>query len=130
MFIRSKSRFTDSLIIGTGTEKKKVAVDIDLIHSARRIRKAREAVAEAQQQALKNPSDASVQQYGQALRSLVAAVFGDAQADALVSFYEGHYDSMLNDIMPYIFKRVVPAMQRASRAHAKEYRNGTRCAAE
>ena len=130
MFIRSKSRFSDTLIIGTGTEKKKVTVDIDLIHSARRIRKARETVAEAQQQALKDQSPAAVQQYGQALRSLVAAVFGDKQADELVSFYEGHYDSMLNDIMPYIFKRVVPAIQRASKAHARQYRKGTHRAAE
>ncbi len=121
MFVRSKSRFSDSLTISTGASKKKIRVDLDLIHSAQQIIKAREKVAEAQQEALKNPSAAATEKYGQALRFLVASVFGEKQSDELITFYEGHYDSMLNDIMPYIFKRVVPAVQRASKARARAY---------
>lgn len=121
MFVRSKNRFSDSLTIGTGLVKKKIVVELDLLHSAQQIIKAREMVAEAQKEALEAPSASAIEKYGLALRSLVSSVFGEKQADELITFYEGQYDSMLNDVMPFVFKRVIPAINRASKARARAY---------
>lgn len=121
MFVRSKNRFSDSLTISTGLVKKKIVVELDLLHSAQQIIKAREMVAEAQKEALEAPSASAIEKYGRALRSLVSSVFGEKQADELITFYEGQYDSMLNDVMPFIFKRVIPAITRASKARARAY---------
>ncbi|MBQ7845001.1 MAG: hypothetical protein IJ392_02490 [Clostridia bacterium] len=119
-FYKSKTRFSDTLTLSSGVKSLTLHVDLDLVHTAQRMRKAKENLAEAQNNAMDHRSDETAAAYGQALRELICVVFGQEQTDSLLIFYEGRPDSMIEDIMPYILNKIVPMVNKASRKRAKE----------
>lgn len=126
MKIRSRSRFSDELTITSGARSMTLQVDLDLTECAGRLRKAREELAEAQDAAVQHPSEAANKAYGQALRRFIAVIFGAEQTDRLVDFYEGQPRSLIGDVMPYIFRRIVPLVQAASRRRMRQIRREAR----
>lgn len=124
MKIKSSSRFSDELTISSGVKSMTLTVDLDLTCAAQALRKAREELAEAQDLALKDP--ACMPRYGLALRSFIAVVFGPVQTEQLLAFYEGQPASLIEDVMPYIFRRIVPLTVSASARRAKELRSTAR----
>lgn len=117
--IRSKSRFSDTVTLTSGTNTLTLHVDLDLTHAAQQMRKAKEVLAEAQAAVLDRQTDETIGVYGMALRGVIAVVFGEEQTDSLLTFYEGRPDSMIEDILPYVLDRVAPMMARASRKRAR-----------
>lgn len=118
--IKSKSRFSDTVTLTSGTNTLTLHVDLDLTHAAQQMRKAREVLAEAQSAVLDRQTDETIGVYGMALRGVIAVVFGEEQTDSLLTFYEGRPDSMIEDILPYVLDRVAPMMARASRKRARQ----------
>lgn len=120
MKIRSKNRFSDTLTITSGTQSMTLLVDVDLNTLAGTMRKAKEVLAEAQNAALAAPSEENMAAMGQALRNLVVCVFGEEQAEQCISFYGDNAESMLEDLMPYILRRIAPMAAKVSAQRRKE----------
>lgn len=118
--IKSKNRLSDTLTVKSGVKTLTLTVDMDLAAAAQALRKAQQEVAEAQKVAIENRTQETAEAYGAALRGLICVVFGEKQTDSLIDFYEGQPQSMLDDLMPYIFRYIVPAVSRASRRRARQ----------
>ena len=56
----------------------------------------------------------SLEAYGQIVMQLLRLIFG-ADADVILSHYEGRYLEMLDHIMPYIFQTIGPELRKLSR---------------
>ena len=56
----------------------------------------------------------SLEAYGQIVMQLLRLIFG-ADADVILSHYEGRYLEMLDHIMPYIFHTICPELRKLSR---------------
>lgn len=59
-------------------------------------------------------TSASAQLYGQAVMALYALVFGEEGARTIEAFHGEDMLSMVSVVNPFIVRRVVPAVQRAS----------------
>lgn len=120
MKIRSRNRFSDSLTITSGAKSMTLTVDVDLLTLAQSMHKAREVLAQAQINATKDPTPESMAAFGQGLKQLVECVFGQEQAEQCIAFYEGNTESMLDDLMPYILRRIAPMAARVSAQRRRE----------
>ncbi|MBQ8555367.1 MAG: hypothetical protein IJ438_05765 [Clostridia bacterium] len=120
MKIRSKNRFSDTLTVTSGKKSMSLAVDVDLLTLSTALRKAKETVAQAQIAAAKEPTEANMAAMGQALQGLIVCVFGEEQAEKCIDFYEGRAESMLDDLMPYILRRIAPMAARISARRRRE----------
>ena len=56
----------------------------------------------------------SLEVYGQTVMQLLRLIFG-ADADVILTHYEGRYLDMLDNIMPYIFHTIGPELRKLSR---------------
>lgn len=56
----------------------------------------------------------SLEAYGNIVMQLLRLIFG-ADADVILSHYEGRYLEMLDHIMPYIFHTIGPELRKLSR---------------
>ncbi len=56
----------------------------------------------------------SLEAYGQVVMQLLRLIFG-ADADVILTHYEGRYLEMLDHIMPYIFQTISPELRKLSR---------------
>ena len=56
----------------------------------------------------------SLEAYGQIVMQLLRLIFG-ADADVILTHYEGRYLDMLDNIMPYIFHTIGPELRKLSR---------------
>ena len=56
----------------------------------------------------------SLEDYGNIVMQLLRLIFG-ADADVILSHYEGRYLEMLDHIMPYIFHTIGPELRKLSR---------------
>ena len=56
----------------------------------------------------------SLEAYGQIVMQLLRLIFG-ADADVILSHYEGRYLEMLDHVMPYIFQTIGPELRKLSR---------------
>lgn len=114
MRIRSKTRFSDTLTISSGAKSMTLLVDVDMQTLAASMRKAKEVLAQAQLDAMQAPTEENLAAMGQAIRQLVVCVFGAEQAERIVDFYDGQPESMLEDIMPYVLRKIAPMAARFS----------------
>ena len=126
MKIRSKNRFSDSLTVTSGAKSMTLTVDVDLMTLAQSMRKAKEVLAQAQINALKDASPENIAAMGQALRNLIVCVFGEEQAEKCITFYEGNPESMLDDLMPYILRKIAPMAARISAQRRRELEKAAR----
>ena len=66
-------------------------------------------------QAAIDPKDEqSLEDYGNIVMQLLRLIFG-ADADVILSHYEGRYLEMLDNIMPYVFHTIGPELRKLSR---------------
>ena len=56
----------------------------------------------------------SLEVYGKTVMQLLRLIFG-ADADVILTHYEGRYLDMLDNIMPYIFHTIGPELRKLSR---------------
>ena len=56
----------------------------------------------------------SLEAYGQIVMQLLRLIFG-ADADVILTHYDGRYLEMLDHIMPYIFQTIGPELRKLSR---------------
>lgn len=126
MKIRSKNRFSDTLTVITGARAMELTVDVDLNTLAASMRKAKEVLAQAQIAAAKEPTQANMAAMGQALRGLVVCVFGEEQAEKCITFYGDNPESMLDDLMPYILRRIAPMAAKVSAQRRRELEKAAR----
>ena len=56
----------------------------------------------------------SLEAYGQIVMQLLRLIFG-ADADVILTHYEGRYLEMLDNIMPYVFHTIGPELRKLSR---------------
>ena len=56
----------------------------------------------------------SLEAYGKIVMQLLRLIFG-ADADVILTHYEGRYLEMLDNIMPYIFHAIGPELRKLSR---------------
>ena len=56
----------------------------------------------------------SLEAYGQIVMQILRLIFG-ADADVILTHYEGRYLEMLDNIMPYIFHTIGPELRKLSR---------------
>ena len=120
--ITRKNKITETLQLchadGTVAETIEVAINVDQMGSG--IYKTDELVGIAQNTLKKDPRDPKlVEEYGNAIIALFRAIFGDENAERIVSFYEGNESEMLLDIFPFLNDVILPAVREAS-AHRKE----------
>ncbi len=126
MKIRSKNRFSDTLTVTSGAKSMELTVDVDLLMLAQSMRKAKEVLAQAQIAAQKDPTEVNMAAFGQGLRGLIVCVFGEEQAEKCIDFYEGNGESMLDDLMPYILRRIAPMAARVSAQRRRELEKAAR----
>lgn len=111
MRIRSKTRFSDTLTLSSGTRKLTLLIDLDLCHALALLQTAGKSLAQLPPV---QDSAARLEDWAQALRSLFEGLFGPAQAGQLLFFYQDDPAAMLEDLLPYILRRIVPAAARCS----------------
>lgn len=126
MKIHSKNRFSDKLTVITGEKALVLTVDLDLQRASQAIRKAREVLAETQLAAMKDPTPEHVEAFGQGLKMLVESVFGEKQAESIINFYEGNGEALLDDLMPYILRKIVPMVTAYSAQRRRELERAAR----
>ena len=54
------------------------------------------------------------------MENLYCAIFGEEQAEKCISFYGDNAESMLEDLMPYILRRIAPMAAKVSAQRRKE----------
>lgn len=109
---------SEKLKITSGDKSMVLHVDLDLSRAVQNVTKCTEMLAEAQNRAMAECSPKNVEAYGQALHALCVGVFGEEQADRLIDFYEDNPEALIEDVMPYIFRRIVPKLRRESKRRA------------
>ena len=114
MFIRSKTHYTDQLTISSGAKKLTLLVDLDLSSAARSFVCARKAIHQARISAQENPSPENMTTLAGTIRDLFICIFGEEQSERLMEFYGDSPASMLNDLSPYILRRIAPLLVRYS----------------
>lgn len=126
MRIHSKNRYSDKLTVTTGEKALVLTVDLDLQRAGQAIRKAREVLAEAQLAAMKEPTPEHMAAFGQGLKMLVESVFGEQQAESILHFYEGNGEALLDDLMPYILRKIAPRVTAYSAKCRRELERAAR----
>ena len=66
------------------------------------------------QVAIDPKDEQSLEDYGNIVMQLLRLIFG-ADADVILSHYDGRYLEMLDHIMPYIFRTIGPELRKLSR---------------
>lgn len=120
--IRRQSKITETLQLchADGTVAETIEVNINVDQLGSRINKAYELVGIAQNTLQRDPHDPKLmEEYGNAIIALFRAIFGDENAEKIISFYEGNESEMLLDIFPFLNDVILPAVREAS-AHRKE----------
>lgn len=111
MFIRSKTRFSDTLTFSSGARKLTLLIDLDLCQALEALQTAGKSLARLPPV---QDSAARLDDWAQALRSLFEGLFGPAQAGQLLSFYQDDPAALLEDLLPYLLRRIIPAAVRCS----------------
>lgn len=105
------------LINEDGTIDSCIHVNVDIDRIANSYRRAELAIAEAEQAVRDSVSDAYTK-YGEAVLQLYTLVFGEEDTERIVSFFDGRYTAMMQDINPFIANVVAPAI----RERLKDYK--------
>ncbi len=111
MFIRSKTRFSDTLTLSSGARKLTLLIDLDLCQTLEVLQTAGKSLAQLPPI---QDSAARLDDWAQALRNLFEGLLGPAQAGQLLSFYQDDPAALLEDLLPYILHRIIPAAVRCS----------------
>lgn len=112
MFIRSKTRFSDTLTLSSGARKLTLLIDLDLRHALATLQQAGKALS--QLPPVPDSSADRLDNWAQALRNLFEGLLGPAQAGQLLSFYQDDPAALLEDLLPYLLRRIIPVAVRCS----------------
>lgn len=73
---------------------------------------------------VENPKTETLTIFGQVINDLMVLIFGNETTEALCAFYENNYDEMMKQVMPFVLKEWLPAINRkidaVSQAKLKE----------
>ena len=121
--VTRKSKISEVLQLcnadGSVAEELNVEINVDQIGA--RINKAYELVGMAQNTLKKDPhSPHLMDEYGAAIIALFQVIFGDANAEKIIAFYEGNEGEMLLDLFPFINDVIMPKVREASAARKEQ----------
>lgn len=118
---KSKINETLQLCNSDGTVAETIVVDINVDQIGSRVNKAYELVGIAQNTFKKDPHDPKLaEEFGNAVLALFQAIFGDENAERIVTFYEGNETEMLLDLFPFINEVIMPKVRDASAARKEQ----------
>ena len=120
--ITRKNRIKEQLQLchANGDVALQVEVDINVDQMGARIKKAYDALGEAQNK-LKDGQDAeALEAYGKAVCLLLETVFGPENAAKIVEFYEASYSELLLDLCPFLQDEILPKVREASAARKEQ----------
>ncbi len=118
--IQRRRHITDELVLKDcdGNTAHVVPVNLDADTIAGRYVQAQNAIIRAEA-ILTSGREEALEQYGEAVLSLLALIFGDDGAKTILTHYDGNYTEMLEDIYPYILDQVAPKIREASKDKRK-----------
>lgn len=111
---KNKIYETLELFNARGELAETIVVELSLDGMAGRLGRAYENLTKAQEKLKSNPADAEA--FGNAVLDVFRVVFGDADTERILKFYEDSYTEMLADIAPFINDVVMPRVKSASAA--------------
>lgn len=65
--------------------------------------------------------EAALEQLGDAIIDLFEAIFGEADTEKILNFYEGNYIEMIQSVMPFISEVILPRMRQISQQKRQAY---------
>ena len=114
---KNKISETLQLCYADGSVAETIEVNINVDQMGAGINKAYQLVGIAQETLRRDPHDPKLaEEYGNAIIALFTAIFGQENADKIISFYEGNESEMLLDIFPFLNEVILPAVKEASAA--------------
>jgi hypothetical protein len=116
MKIQRKQKVVEKLELCDENGEVKIVIDvvIDVDRMMSEINKAQNQVIRAQMDVNKAKNQINIENYGVAILELIRVIFGEANAEKILSHYDGSYSEMLEDIMPFISEDVMPKIQKVA----------------
>ena len=122
MYQITRNHVVEDLELDDNGKKLVLHVDLNVDTILRRYLQAAGDLAKAQQAARSGQTtEDKIEALGAAILNLFSVVFGDAQAEQLVDFYDGAYTEMLADVSPFISDVVAPKVHEAQQRIMQQY---------
>ncbi|MDO4547668.1 MAG: hypothetical protein Q4D04_06215 [Clostridia bacterium] len=109
--IHSQPMLKKTMRIRRGLKVLSVKVRLHVDDVAADYNKAQGRLADTEKLLQKNASEASMNEYGEAVINLFCVLFGEKDTERIIKFYEGRYIEMLADIYPWIQDNILPALR-------------------
>lgn len=77
---------------------------------------------ELQKECQTSPNDDTIKKVGECVCDLISLLFGQDNAERLISFYREDYNAMLTDLFPYIQNVLVPKLQAVAKDRKKMFK--------
>lgn len=117
--IERKKRIQDEVIFKDESKELTLNVDLDIDSATKRYWKQYETLCIAREKLAGDPDNAELQEaFGKAVIALAAFIFGEEQAQQLLSFYQNREAELLMDVLPYLCDVVYPKLKEASEQRA------------
>lgn len=115
--ITRKSKIVESLELcnADGSVAHVIDVDVNIDDIAGKVNKAWELLGMAQTEMEQDPkSEKALTAYGRAVLEVIRAIFGDENAETIVTFYDERWTELLLDLFPFINQVIMPRVKEAS----------------
>ena len=122
--IKRQSLFTDILKLeDENNNSKEIAFSLSLdTNVLKEYRKIQLSLIDLQKDR-DDQSPEKLEKYGKCIVELFTLIFGEANTEEILTFYENNYTAMLIDIFPYIRDIVVPEFQKTAKRMSKNISN-------
>ena len=123
MYTITRNHVVEDLKLDDNGKELILHVDINVDAVMQRYAAAAKALTEAQQATKAGLTEERVQKLGEAILGVFSVIFGEAQTQKLVEFYDGAYTEMLADVAPFINDVVAPKINEAQQRIMAKYQN-------
>lgn len=93
---------------------------LDLVHTRSELKKIQTKGAPGTEDAIEI-FESAYESIGNAVISLLQLIFGDDGAQKIINFYDGKYEELLIEILPYIINVIIPHVRNASAENRKRF---------
>lgn len=124
MYQITRNKVVEDLQLKDGEKELILHVDLSVDRIIKQYAEAMKALTKAQS-AVKSAgmTEDKVEALGAAILGVFNVIFGQAQAQKLVEFYDGEYTEMLSDVAPFISEVVAPKISEAQQRIVDQYKN-------
>ncbi len=109
-----------NLVDEDGNIVKTIDIDFDIDEKMKAFNKANNAIIAAEQVLKEDVSEAAQEQYGNAIIAILNVIFGEANANEILAFYENRYIEMSEELLPFIANVFIPEMRKRSEEKQKK----------